>query len=149
MDPELHAYLVTRAGHADEREKARQRAQDLTKRMPELERKAKADPFDLRGHDKKLREAKADLRFENGYVERLSADHAAGIYDSRKHERMEPLTKRNAERVAELEGRKPAAEPGQEQSAKPRTRTEQLHEKQAKQRRENQKCETENQGMQM
>lgn len=151
MDPELHAYLVARAEHADEREKARERAQNLAKQMPELERKAKADRLDLRGDAKKLRVAKADLRFENGYMERLSADRAAGVYDSRSHERMEHLTKRNAAQVAELEGHEPAAEPRPEQSAKPLTATAQrLRDKQAKQRRDNQKeSERESQGMEM
>ncbi|MDQ0648605.1 hypothetical protein QFZ53_002801 [Microbacterium natoriense] len=151
MGPELHAYLVTRAEHADEREKARERAQDLAKQLPELERRAKHDRLDHRGDAKKLREAKADLRFENGYVERLSADRAAGIYDSRKHERMEHLTKRNATQVAELEGHEPAAEPRQEQSAKPLTATEQrLRDRQAKQRKDNQKeSKPQSQSMQM
>lgn len=109
LDPELHALLITRASLAEERARAFDRAKRLSAAVTEHETQVKADPHGVRdGAERlrvKLRTAKADLRFELGYVARIDADLAAGIYHSRSHERREHIIKKNSARVAGLETR--------------------------------------------
>lgn len=68
----------------------------LMKRIP------KADPFNARGTADRLRETEAALRFETGYIKRLREDRAAGLYGSRRHERMEHQRKKAAARAPEI-----------------------------------------------
>lgn len=103
MYPELYGYLSLRADHAEHGSAAVDRRKILEERLPGLERQAKADPFNARGTTDRLREARADLKFETGYIQRVREDHAAGIYDSREHERAEHVKKQVAARAARLE----------------------------------------------
>ncbi|WP_433676907.1 relaxase/mobilization nuclease domain-containing protein [Microbacterium gorillae] len=150
LDPELQARLTQRAEQAVERQRAFERAQRLKDKMPALERDAKADPLGIRGDADKCREARRELSFETGYVERIDANRAAGIYTSRGQERTAHLRQKNAQRVAQLDGYEPSRETS-EPAATSRTAAQQrLLDKQMRQRRDNQKAtETESQGMEM
>lgn len=151
LDPELQERLTQRAAQAAERQRAFERAQRLKDKMPALKRDAKADPLGIRGDAEKYRGARRELSFETGYVERIDADRAAGIYTSRAHERATHLRQKNAQSVAQLDGFEPSHETP-EPAATSRTAVQQrLLDKQRKQREGNQEKarETESQGMEM
>jgi hypothetical protein len=105
LDPDLHALLTARAEHAEEREQARRRTQELSEQMPLLQKKASDDQFNQRGHITALSAAKQTLRFESAHLVRLTDDHKAGIYDSRQKERIAHLKNKTAAQLAELDRR--------------------------------------------
>lgn len=102
MDPELHEYLTQRVEHAEHGARAVARKKELDLKIERLEGVARSDPFDLRGTAKPLRSAKADRRFEDGYIDRVRADHAVGVYTSREHERTEWAKERLSREVDAL-----------------------------------------------
>lgn len=155
MDPELHGYLVQRADHAEQGQASVDRIKGLRQQMPDLKQKSDADPLNLRGTADDLRRARADLRFDRGYVERVKADHNAGVYTSREHERAEHIGKQVSSRVADLDGHKPQPETPLQPAKKPRTEAQQrILDRQHKQRKENRKInesekQDQDQGMEM
>lgn len=103
VDRELHAYLVKRTEQGAEAKAAVERKKALDDRLLGLRRQAQADPFNARGTADRLRETEADLRFETGYIKRLREDRAAGLYGSRRHERLEHLKQQTAARAAAID----------------------------------------------
>lgn len=103
MAPELHAYLSRRTAQGTDAQAAVERKKALDDRLLGLRRQAKADPFNARGTADRLRETEADLRFETGYIKRLRDDRAAGLYRSRRHERMEHLKQQAAAMAAAID----------------------------------------------
>lgn len=102
MDPDLYGVLTERVEQAEQGNAAGERRSDLRREITELEEfRRTRDTFGVHGTGQKLRWAKADLEFENGYINRLRADRAAGVYASRESERDEHSAVKAAQRAME------------------------------------------------
>lgn len=102
MDAELYAVLTERVQQTDAANAAGERRKDLKRDLVELQEfKATRDPFGTHGTAQKIKYAEADLAFENGYIDRVKADRAAGVYASREQERDEHRDAMAAQRAAE------------------------------------------------
>jgi len=103
MERELYDYLSQRVKQAEQMAKSEERRQKLLQDLPTLKAQAAADPLNLRDSRSKWLEARADIRFETEYFTRMAQDREAGVYASRRQERMEHLEKKTLDRAADLQ----------------------------------------------
>lgn len=86
-DPELYGVLMQRVQQGEKAGESSVRQRHYHEQLVEL--RDTPDPFGARGVSTEMQRAKKGLAFEVGYATRLKEDRAAGIYQSREHERHE------------------------------------------------------------